>query len=61
MHQKSEREQILEQLPEGSRILRTYWAVEGDFRVVTQEPDAPYEKRYTVAFEDGCPKITHMP
>ena len=58
---KSERELIMEQLPEGEQIKKTYWAVEGDYRVITTLPDTGYEKRYTVAFEDGYPRITHMP
>jgi hypothetical protein len=58
---KSERELIMEQLPEGEQIKDTYWAMEGDYRVITTDAETGYEKRYTVAFEDGYPRITHMP
>ena len=56
---KSERELILGQLPEGTKILRMYNAAEdGELRVITDEGG---EKRYAVAYEDGIPVITHKP
>jgi hypothetical protein len=56
---KSERELILGQLPEGTKILRMYNAAEnGELRVITDEDG---EKRYVVTYEDGIPVITHKP
>lgn len=54
-------EQIKEQLPAGTRLLRTYQAFEGDIRVIVRLPDETYETRYTVSFEGDYPHIRHMP
>ena len=53
-------EKILEQLPGGSQILRSYVAVEGDTRVIVKLPGEAFERRYTVEFADGYPKIKEM-
>jgi len=54
--------QILAQLPEGSRILRAYRAIEGDIRVIVKIPGGPPETRYTVKWEDpDYAKIELMP
>jgi hypothetical protein len=52
---------IIDQLPEGSSVMRFYRAVEGDLRVIVQEPGEPYEKRYTITEVDGKPVLRHMP
>jgi hypothetical protein len=53
-------DQILEQLPEGAVISRSYVALEGDIRVIVKLPGETFERRYTVDFEGGCPKIKEM-
>jgi hypothetical protein len=53
--------QIESQLPEMTRILRTYRAFEGDIRVIVKLPDNQFETRYTVKFEDNYPRIELMP
>jgi hypothetical protein len=52
---------IIDQLPEGSSVMRFYRAVEGDLRAIVREPGEPYEKRYTVTEVDGKPVLRHMP
>lgn len=54
------KDQILEQLPKGSQILRSYIALEGDTRVIVRFPGETFERRYTVEFVDGYPKIKEM-
>ena len=58
-----QRQQVLEQLPAGSKITKIYNAFEnGETRVIVKMPGADYETRYAVKFgEDGCPNITHKP
>jgi hypothetical protein len=59
---KEQVRQIKEQLPAGTRILRTYRAFEGDIRVIVQLPGSNTETRYTVRFdEDESPCIQLMP
>jgi len=53
--------QIMEQLPEGAKILRTYRAFEGDIRVIVKAPSNQYETRYTVKFVNDYPHIEKMP
>ena len=53
-------DQILEQLPVGTQVLRSYVALEGDTRVIVRFPGETFERRYTVEFEDGYPKIKEM-
>jgi hypothetical protein len=44
--------QIMSQLPEGSKILRTYNAFEnGELRIIVQLPGSDFETRY-VLYED---------
>lgn len=54
-------DQILEQLPAGAVISRYYYSFEGDLRVIVRLPGEDFERRYTVDFEGGCPKIKEMP
>ena len=55
-------EQIKEQLPAGTRILRSYLALEGDIRVIVRFPGEERETRYTIRFDtDDYPHITLMP
>jgi len=54
-------DQIREQLPEKTRILRAYRALEGDIRVIVRLPGETCETRYTVRFEGDYPHIRHMP
>lgn len=54
-------DQIREQLPEKTRILRAYRALEGDIRVIVRLPGETCETRYTVRFEGDYPRIRHMP
>ena len=58
---KTELEQIQQQLPEGSSIVRLYQAFEGDVRVIVKLPCEPCETRYTVKTENGSPQIELMP
>jgi hypothetical protein len=57
---KSEREMILEQLPEGTQIIKFYQAAEnGEQRMVTDENG---QKRYVITYDDdGYPCLTHKP
>ena len=57
---KTEYEMIMEQLPEGTRILRQYNAAEnGEKRIITDENG---EKRYMVEHEEnGYPRLIHKP
>lgn len=57
---KTQVQQIKEQLPAGTRILRTYRAFEGDIRVIVQFPGENIETRYTVRFADDYPHIKMM-
>lgn len=54
-------EQIHEQLPARTTVLRAYRALEGDIRVIVRLPDERCETRYTVRFEGDYPRIRHMP
>jgi len=54
-------EQIREQLPAGTEVLRAYRAFEGDIRVIVRLPGETCETRYTVRFEGDYPRIQHMP
>ena len=54
------KDQVLEQLPKDTQILRSYVAVEGDTRVIVKLPGETFERRYTVEFVDGYPKIKEM-
>lgn len=58
---KTELQQIQEQLPEGASITRLYQAFEGDLRVIVKLSGEPYETRYTVKMQNGCPQIELMP
>lgn len=59
---KTQVQQIKEQLPAETRILRTYQAFEGDIRVIVQLPGGNTETRYTISFdEDDYPHIKLMP
>jgi len=55
--------QVQEQLPAGSRILRSYLAFEGDIRVIAKLPGGPPEARYTIKWEHETdyPRIKLMP
>ena len=53
-------DQIHEQLPAGTQILRSYVAMEGDTRIIVKLPGENFERRYTVEFLDGYPKIKEM-
>lgn len=53
--------QVQAQLPEGTKILRMYKAMEGDIRVITKGKNDQHETRYTVKFIDDYPKIELMP
>ena len=53
-------DQILEQLPKGAVISRSYVALEGDTRVIVRLPGENFERRYTVELVDGYPKIKEM-
>ena len=53
-------EKILEQLPRGTQILRSYVSFEGDTMVIVKLPGETFERRYTVEFADGYPKIREM-
>ena len=53
-------DQVLEQLPKGTQILRSYVSFEGDTRVIVKLPGETFERRYTVEFADGYPKIKEM-
>ena len=53
-------EKILEQLPKGTQVLRSYVSFEGDTRVIVKLPGETFERRYTVEFTDGYPKIKEM-
>jgi len=57
---KTEYEMMMEQLPEGTRILRQYNAAEdGEYRIITDENG---EKRYMVEREEnGYPRLIHKP
>ena len=54
-------DQIREQLPTGTKVLRAYRALEGDIRVIVRLPGEAFETRYTVRFEGDYPHIRHMP
>jgi len=58
--EKSEHDMIMEQLPEGTQIIKFYNAAEnGERRMVTNENG---EKRYVITQDDdGYPRITHKP
>jgi hypothetical protein len=54
--------QIEEQLPKGSKILRTYRAFEnGELRIIVQLPGERFETRYIAHFEDDDIKLEHRP
>lgn len=53
-------EQILEQLPMGTQIIRVYTAFEGDLRVIVRLPGETFERRYTLELEEGRPRIKEM-
>lgn len=53
-------EQILEQLPKGTQIIRVYTAFEGDLRVIVKIPGETFERRYTLELEEGRPRIKEM-
>ena len=53
-------DQILEQLPRGTQILRSYVSFEGDTRIIVKLPGETFERRYTVESVDGRPKIKEM-
>ena len=53
-------DQVLEQLPRGTQILRSYVALEGYTRVIVKFPGETFERRYTVEFADGYPTIKEM-
>ena len=55
--------QIQAQLPQGTKILRTYKAFEGDIRVIVKLPDSNREIRYTVKwdYKNNSPIIELMP
>jgi hypothetical protein len=56
---KTEFEMLMEQLPEGTEIIREYNASEnGERRIITNEDG---EKRYVVQNEDGYPRLIHKP
>jgi hypothetical protein len=57
---KSALEMIMEQLPEGAEIIRTYNASEsGEMRVIINEDG---EKRYAINYEkNGYPRLIHKP
>lgn len=57
----SQCEQIQEQLPAGTQVLRAYRAFEGDIRVIVRLPGETCETRYTVRFEGDYPHIQNMP
>ena len=55
-------EQIKEQLPAKTRILRSYMALERDIRVIVKLPGEDRETRYTIRFDaDDYPHIRLMP
>jgi hypothetical protein len=54
-------DKILEQLPEGTQILRVYQAFEGDIRIIIRIPGESFERRYTVIFNGDYPSIKEMP
>ena len=58
--EKSEHDMIMEQLPEGTQIIKFYNAFEnGERRMITNENG---EKRYVITQDDdGYPRITHKP
>ena len=53
-------EKIIDQLPEGTQVLRSYVSFEGDTRVIVKLPGETFERRYTVEFVDVYPKIKEM-
>lgn len=53
--------EVHEQLPDGTKVLRAYRALEGDIRVIVRLPGEERETRYTVRFEGDYPHIRHMP
>jgi len=53
-------EQILEQLPKDTQIIRVYTAFEGDLRVIVRLPGETFERRYTVELEEGRPRVKEM-
>jgi hypothetical protein len=53
-------EQILEQLPKNTQIIRVYTAFEGDLRVIVRLPGETFERRYTLELEEGRPRIKEM-
>ncbi len=55
-------QQVEDQLPEGSRIIRTYTASEnGELRVIVMLPAAQHETRYVVHFEGESATVKHKP
>ena len=54
--------QVMEQLPEGAKVTRTYTAFEnGELRLVVKLPDAQHETRYIAHFDGDDVKLEHRP
>ena len=54
--------QVEEQLPTGTKILRTYRAFEnGELRIIVRLPGEQFETRYIAHFEGEDIKLEHRP
>ena len=55
-------QQVEEQLPKGTKILRTYNAFENrQLRIIVQLPGEQFETRYIINFEGEDVKLEHRP
>lgn len=50
-------QQILEQFPEETQLVRVYVAYEGDIRAIVILPGEDQEKRYSIELKNGYPKV----